>query len=199
MKTLATTVMILAAGVTHSALAQEPGTWSGKIGWHSLQTKSSNSNGITASDATGVTFDAIYTFSPQWSLDILAALPFSHDIKLKGAGTVGETKQLPPTVSAQYHFNPQGRINPYIGAGVNYTVFFNEKTRGALAGKSLDLKSSIGPAAQLGVDIELSRNLFFNADARWMSISTEARLDTASLGNVDINPYAAGISLGYRF
>jgi len=199
MKTLATAMMMLSAGMTNAALAAEPGTWSGKIGWHSLQSKSSNSNGITASDATGVTFDAIYTFSPQWSLDILAALPFAHDIKLKGAGIVGEAKQLPPTVSAQYHFNPQGRVNPYIGAGVNYTVFFNEKTRGALAGKELDLKSSMGPAAQLGVDIEVAPRLFLNVDARWMSISTEARLDTASQGNVDINPYALGISLGYSF
>jgi len=200
MKTLAVaTMMILTTAVANAAPATEPGTWSGKIGWHSLQTKSSNSNGITASDASSVTFDAIYTFSPAWSLDILAALPFTHDVKLKGVGNVGETKQLPPTVSMQYHFNPDGKVNPYLGAGLNYTVFFDEKTRGPLAGKNLDLKSSVGPAAQLGVDIELTPRLFLNVDARWMSISTEARLDTASLGSVDINPYALGVSLGYSF
>ena len=199
MKTLAAAMMVLTAAVANAAPTAEPGTWSGKIGWHSLQTKSSNSNGITASDASSVTFDAIYTFSPAWSLDILAALPFTHDVKLKGVGNVGETKQLPPTVSMQYHFNPDGKVNPYLGAGLNYTVFFDEKTRGPLAGKNLDLKSSVGPAAQLGVDIELTPQLFLNVDARWMSISTEARLDTASLGSVDINPYALGVSLGYSF
>jgi len=199
MKTLAATVMILAAGMSNAALAAEPGTWSGKVGWHSLQTKSSNSNGLNAQDASGVTFDAIYTFSPQWSLDILAALPFTHDIRLEGAGDVAETKQLPPTVSMQYRFNPQGRVNPYIGAGLNYTMFFDEKTRGALAGQDLNLKSSIGPAAQLGMDIQLTPRLFLNVDARWMSISSEARLNTASLGNVDINPYALGMSIGYAF
>ena len=199
MKTLAAAMMVLTAAVANAAPTAEPGTWSGKIGWHSLQTKSSNSNGITAGDASGVTLDAIYTFSPEWSLDILAAAPFSHDIKLKGVGTVAETKQLPPTVSAQYHFNPRGKVSPYIGAGLNYTVFFDEKTRGALAGRDLDLKSSVGPAAQLGLDIELAPRVFLNVDARWMSISTDARLDTASLGNVDINPYALGISVGYSF
>lgn len=199
MRTLAAAVMILSAGMTNAALAAEPGTWSGKIGWHALQAKSSNNNGITAEDAGGVTFDAIYTYSPRWSLDILAALPFSHDIRLDGAGIVGETKQLPPTISMQYHFNPEGKVNPYIGAGLNYTVFFNESTRGALAGHRLNLKSSVGPAAQLGVDVEVAPRLLLNVDARWMNISTEARLDTASLGNVDIDPYAIGMSIGYRF
>ena len=198
MKTL-TAMMMLAAGLANAAQAAEPGTWSAKAGWHSLQTKSSNSNGLTASSAAGVTFTAVYTFSPQWSLDILGAWPFTHDIRLKGAGIVGQTKQLPPTVSAQYHFNPHGRVHPYVGAGLNYTVFFDEKTRGALAGQDLDLKSSIGPAAQLGVDIELTRRLFLNVDARWMNITTAVQLDSTLLGHADINPYGVGISLGYSF
>lgn len=65
------------------------------------------------------------------AIELLAATPFSHDIKgtgaLAGVGKVGETKQLPPTLSVQYHFSPKASVRPYVGAGINYTIFFSEK------------------------------------------------------------------------
>ena len=33
---------------------------------------------------------------------------------------------LPPTLTAQYHFNPHGAVRPYLGAGVNYSIFSKE-------------------------------------------------------------------------
>jgi outer membrane protein len=90
-------------------------------------------------------------------------------------------------------------VSPYLGAGLNATIFFDEKTAGALAGSKLSLDNSFGVAAQAGVDFALSSQWLINLDARWIDIDTDARLDGASLGSVAIDPYAFGVSVGYRF
>src|SRR5690606_18520805 len=112
---------------------------------------------------------------------------------------VGETKHLPPTVSLQYHFAPAAKFRPYVGVGVNYTLFFSEDTQGALAGSKLELDPSFGLAAQLGADIALNDDWFVNLDLRWVDIDTDATLDGASLGSVAIDPVVFGLSIGRRF
>ncbi|MBL8267445.1 OmpW/AlkL family protein, partial [Steroidobacter sp.] len=87
----------------------------------------------------------------------------------------------------------------YVGAGLNYTLFFDEKTTGALDGADLELDPSWGLAAQLGLDVHLGGSWFANIDARWLDIDTDAKLDGASLGTVEIDPYAFGVSIGRRF
>ena len=47
----------------------------------------------------------VYMFTNYFGLELIAATPFTHDIKVKGLGgldirEVGDTKQLPPTLSA---------------------------------------------------------------------------------------------------
>ncbi len=86
-----------------------------------------------------------------------------------------------------------------MGAGVNYTLFFDEKTTGALAGSKLELDPSWGLGAQLGVDVQLSGDWFVNVDARWLDIDTDAKLNGANIGTVEIDPYAFGLSIGRRF
>ena len=75
-------------------------------------------------------------------------------------------------LSLNWHFNPNGVFRPYIGAGVNYTMFSGEETRGALAGNNLKLDDWIGAAGQVGVDIG-QRNWFFNANVRYIDLSTD--------------------------
>ena len=77
-------------------------------------------------------------------IEVLAALSFKHDIDIDGLGRVGSTQHLPPTLSLQYHFNGGGRISPFIGTGLNYIVFFDEETTGALDGSDLSLKDPWG-------------------------------------------------------
>jgi outer membrane protein len=151
-----------------------------------------------------LTFNATYFLSNSWAVELLAALPFSHDINLIGGSDlspkkVAETKQLPPTLSMQYHFLPGNNIRPYVGAGVNVTLFFDEGTTGALEDSHLSLGTSVGFAGQVGIDIDLSESVFLNIDARYMDISTKAKLDGVSLGNVRIDPWVYGVSLGFRF
>ena len=79
---------------------------------------------------------------------------------------------LPPTLSLNWHFNPNGMFRPYIGAGVNYTLFSGEETRARSSAPSLKLDDSIGAAGQVGVDIG-QRNWFFNANVRYIDMSSD--------------------------
>lgn len=187
-------VLLLGAFGTASA-----GNWLVRAGGHSVQPKSDNHSVVNVEAAQSLTFNVTYLITPNWGVEVLAALPFSHDINLNGGGKVGETKHLPPTVSVQYHFLPDLKVRPYVGVGLNGTIFFSEKTTGALAGSELSLDSSFGPTAQVGVDFAVSDAWFINVDARWMDIDTDAKLNGVSLGTVEIDPYAYGVSFGRRF
>ena len=105
---------------------------------------------------------------------------------------------LPPALSLNWHFNPNGMFRPYVGVGVNYTLFSGEETTGALSGADLTLDDSIGAAGQVGVDIG-QRNWFFNANVRYIDLSTDVELDGADLGSADLNPWVYGLHVGYRF
>ena len=196
---LAIATILAAMGLGPTAWAHDAGDWIVRTGFHSIQPKSRNHALVEVEDQTGLTFNVTYMFAPNWGVELLGALPFSHEITLNGAGVVAEANQLPPTLSAQYHFNPNGRVRPYVGAGLNYTFFFDERTYGALLGTKLELEPSFGPAAQLGVDVDFDSSWFINIDARWFDIDADAKLDGADLGAVEIDPYAFGISVGYRF
>jgi outer membrane protein len=200
MKTLlATTTILTAMSLAQPVAAQDAGEWIVRGGFHAMEPKSRNHALLDVASTTSLTFNVTYMFAPQWGVELLAGLPFLHGITLEGAGAVAETDLLPPTLSAQYHFNPNGRVRPYVGAGLNYTIFSDERTWGALQGKKLELGSSFGPAAQIGIDVDVIPGWFVNADVRWFDIDTDAKLDGADLGTVAIDPYAFGLTIGRRF
>jgi len=139
-------------------------------------------------------FNFTYMVNPNIGIELLAALPFQHDINLNG-NNIGDTKHLPPTVSVQYHLMPQGTVHPYVGLGLNYTTFFSESSSQG----NLKLDDSWGLAGQLGIDIDVAPNWFVNADLRYISIKSDARLNGVELGTVDINPWVLGLTVGTRF
>lgn len=192
-------------GLTVGALLAASGTagsaeWVVRAGAHTVVPKSNNHDVVNVDSGKSFTFNISYLWSERFGVELLAALPFSHDINLNsGAAKVAETRQLPPTLSMQYHFAPQARFRPYVGAGLNATIFFDEKTRGALEGSHLSLRRSFGLAAQVGADYAISDLWSLNFDARWMDIDTKATLSGTDLGSVRIDPYAVGISIARRF
>ena len=153
---------------------------------------------IEVDDGTSLTLTLTYMFSENWAFDVLAAWPFSHDITLGGV-EVASTDHLPPTFSAQYHFSPDAKFQPYVGAGVNYTTFFSTDTTGPLDGTKLDLADSFGLALQLGADIEINEQWFVNLDMRYIDLETDAKLDGAKLGTVAIDPWVYAIALRYKY
>ena len=199
MKLAAAIVSVLGMAAIPAVQAQDAGDWIWRVGVHNVRPKSDNHDVVNVDTGASLTFNGTYLFAPNWGVELLAAMPFAHDINLNGGGKVAETKHLPPTLSLQYHFNPNGAWRPYAGVGLNYTLFFDEKTVGALAGNELELDPSWGVAAQLGLDVNLGSDWFVNADVRWFDIDSDAKLNGADLGTVEIDPYAFGLAIGRRF
>ena len=187
------------------AMAQSKGDWTLSAGVHQVAPKSNN--GSLAGGTLKVDVDSDikptitgeYFIADNLGIEVLAALPFKHDINIAGLGRVGSTKHLPPVVTLQYHFNSQGKVSPFLGAGINYTTFFSEETGGALAGSTLKLDDSWGLAAHAGLDFAISEKAALRVDLRWMDIDSKVKLDGQKLGTVEIDPLAYGVSYVVKF
>jgi outer membrane protein len=165
----------------------------------------STSLGIGVDDNTtlGITFD--YFLSPNIAVEVVAALPFEHDIDVdSGVGPVGSTKHLPPTVLAQYHVGAEDAVfRPFVGLGLNYTIFFSEEVvadNGATA-TEIELDSSVGLAAQVGFNFEIDDAWGIHAMAMLVDIDTDATVTTSTLGTltstVEIDPWV--VMIGAKF
>src|SRR3972149_6103985 len=65
--------------------------------------------------------DLTYFITDHIAVEVIAAVT-PHDVSHEPTNLdLGEVWLLPPTVTLQYHFNPAGNLQPYVGAGVNYT------------------------------------------------------------------------------
>ena len=214
----------LATAITVPAAQAEQGDWLLKGGATMISPKSDNlklgdvdvpdvglvtNASLDVKDATSFGFTVTYMFADNWAVELLAAVPFKHDIKLSFdfegeslSAKIGETKHLPPTLSLQYHFIPNQMFSPYVGVGANWTIFSSEKLDPSLGAK-LSLSDSFGVAAQLGADINFSEQWFVNIDIRYVQIETDAKISdeesTEKIGTVKVNPMAYSIMLGYRF
>ncbi|AMY69578.1 OmpW/AlkL family protein [Frigidibacter mobilis] len=185
------------------ALAQSAGEWTLGVGLANVQPKDGNGKLATLEADIGnnvqptITFE--YFIMDNVGIEVLAATPFEHDVKLEGLGKIGKVQHLPPTVSLQYHFANASDITPFVGVGFNYTVFFKEKTSGALAGNRLQLEDSAGIALHAGLDYKISENGSLRADVRWMDIDSKVKLNGAKIGTAKIDPVVMGVSYVHKF
>ncbi len=112
---------------------------------------------------------------------------------------LGHVYLLPPTLTAQYHFLPDGQFRPYVGAGINYTLFFNEDSGVA---HGIDYDNGFGYALQVGMDIGIDDHWAINLDLKkvWLSTDVAVRaLGTTVYTDVDIDPWLFGLGIAYRF
>ncbi|HCW94624.1 OmpW/AlkL family protein [Stutzerimonas balearica] len=153
-----------------------------------------------------------YMLTDKVGLELLAATPFSHDVGTKGLGglKLGEIKHLPPTLSVVYYpLEKTSAFQPYVGAGINYTWFFDDKLtseaeNSALQLRGLDMKDSWGLAAQVGMDYMLTDNVMLNAQVRYIDIDTTGTTYSEAAGakikvDVDVDPFVYMVGLGYKF
>ena len=190
--------------VAPTAFAQSKGDITVGIGVHNVKPKSKNADlgggaWIEVGNSVRPTITGEYFIADNLGIEVLAALPFKHDINIDGLGRVGSTKHLPPVVSLQYHFNTAGKVSPLVGLGVNYTTFFSESTGGALAGSKLKLDDSWGLAAHVGMDIKVSERGAVRVDARWIDIDSDVKVDGAKLGTANIDPLVYGVAYVVKF
>ena len=207
---------MVAAG---SALAYQPGDFIVRAGVASVQPNEDSGNleldrmalpgtgaGVDNNEQIGLSFT--YMLTSNWALGLLAATPFEHDIKAKGVGVdAGSIKHLPPTLTVQYFpLDASSHWQPYVGLGVNYTLFFDESVDSELEGLfgpgNLKLDNSWGWAGQLGVDYLLDDHWLLNAAIWYLDIDTDATFKFAAnrlTANVDIDPWVFMLGVGYRF
>lgn len=165
---------------------------------------------VKVGDTITPELDFTYMITDNIGVEAIAGTS-RHTVKGVGPNLGGakllETNVLPPTVTLQYHFAPEGAVRPYVGAGVNYSLFFNTKAQGdlvAAAGKTdVKMKKSFGWAVQAGVDVPLNDKVFLNLDVKYIDLDTKATLYTQHLGRqsvkVDINPIVVGVGIGTKF
>jgi len=170
---------------------------------------------VEVDSATTLDIDITYMFTKNIGAELLLDIPAEHDINSEGStltslapGTIITTRVLPPALILQYHFIPDGMFRPYVGAGLNYTLFFDEEATDSLknglnGATDLDLDSSFGLALQAGFDYDLGNDWFVNADLKYIDMETTATFNTGALGrvevDVDINPWIIGVGIGRRF
>ena len=203
---LAPIAAAIALVVAAPAMAQSKGDFTVGIGVHNVAPKSDNGKlagntlAVEVGDNVRPTITGEYFVADNVGIELIAALPFKHDIDIKGLGEVGSTKHLPPTLSVQYHFlAPDAKIKPFVGAGVNDTWFFSEDTTGALAGNDLRLGNSWGLAAHAGIDFAISPKSAIRVDVRWIDIDSEVKLNKAKIGTVNIDPLVYGAAYVIKF
>ena len=158
--------------------------------------------------------DFTYFLTDNIALEaILATSP--HDIvgegTIEGLNEIAEVMVLPPTLTLQYHLMPNhSAFRPYVGVGVNYTIFYSQDATSSLEGvlgeTDVDLDDSVGVAFQVGADFPINDRWFLNADVKYIQIDTDATLTSAGEGGptvrtveVDLDPIVAGVGVGFRF
>ena len=194
-----------------SAFAQEPASATGTAGTFQVRLRAVTVspdpaatitvNGAAIGGKTSVTDSVIpeadfsYFLTDHIAVELIAGVT-RHTVNNTVAGRVASISLLPPTLTAQYHFDPQGAIRPYVGAGLNYTFFDNPAS--ALAG--MHFSHNVGFALQAGVDVPVRDGYFLNLDAKKLFLNTSA---TAAGGTVrakaSLDPWLVGVGVGLRF
>ncbi len=201
-------IILRAGAITVDPHESSSDIWVGALGTDVAGTKA------TLDSDTQLGLNFAYMVTDHVGVELLAATPFSHDVGVKGMpgafaglnGKLGELKHLPPTLSVVYYpLNAASAFQPYVGAGINYTWFFDTKLSSEAEDKGfsgLDLDDSWGLAAQVGMDYMLTDNVMVNAQVRYIDIDTQG---STSFGgrevevDVDVDPFVYMIGLGYKF
>lgn len=210
-----TATLLASMSMPYAASAYDKGDMVLRVGAAQVDARSSSDSlaaipgaTVDVEDDTSIGITFTYMLSDEFGLGVLAATPFHHDIEGDGVisalGTIAETKQLPPTVTLQYHFEGTKKFHPYVGAGINYTNFFSEDTKGALSASRISLDDSWGLALEAGMDFEIGNGWLLSGQVWWIDIDTEAKLSGGILPaqekiDVEIDPVVYMVSIGKRF
>ncbi|MBD9373578.1 OmpW family protein [Rhizobium sp. ARZ01] len=192
------------------AVAADPlGPWQirlralGVITNDSGHVKGISGSALSYSDTVVPELDISYYFTDNIAAELILGTTYAN-IDAAGSieelGKVGKTWLLPPTLTLQYHFTDFGAFKPYVGAGVNYTLFYNQSGKGKFS--DLDVKNEFGAALQVGFDYMLDEHWGVNLDVKKLFLEPEwkANFDGTSLsGKAKLDPWLIGTGLTYRF
>jgi len=205
---LAAAAAVLPMTASAQSTAAPTGNW--MIGARVLGIYPDVSTGIAGLDVdsqwTGE-LDFTYFFTPNIAAELIAGWA-KHTVTLNGT-SIGKVGLLPPTLTLQYHFTNLGAWKPYLGAGFNYTYFYDDSLQiptGFASPNSPAVNlhvtnNSWGGALQAGFDYQIQRNWYVNFDVKYVWINTDVVVNATgtNLGGLDINPWIWGVGVRYRF
>lgn len=141
--------------------------------------------------------DITYFLTENIAAELIAATA-EHSVSA-GSDTIGDVWVLPPTLTLQYHFTPKEKFSPYVGAGVNYTMFYGEDAKGIAT--DIDVDGGVGFALQAGFDYWLNDKWGLNADVKYIDLDVDVKVNGGALraDDVDLNPWVIGVGVSYRF
>jgi outer membrane protein len=154
---------------------------------------------IKISPAVTPELDFTYFFSKNLAAELILGTTH-HTVKVDDNGdktTLGKVWLLPPTINLQYHFTGK-EFTPYIGAGINYSLFYGVKDEAL----KLGYKNNIGFSTQAGFDYQLNDKWFLNVDLKKIFVKTDVTIKGTSpvvLSDVKVNPFIIGLGAGFKF
>ncbi len=169
---------------------------------------------LSVDDDTQLGLNFVYFYDNNWAVELLAATPFTHDVTIQDPNAVlgvdgaklAKVSHLPPTLSVLYYFDTASNFKPYVGVGLNYTIFYDEKFESAptsLGLTNLELDGSFGYSLQVGADYHITENWHVITSVRYIDINSNATFDVGgdNIGraNIDVDPMVYSIMLGYKF
>lgn len=151
---------------------------------------------VTADNQAVPEIDFSYFFTKNIAAElILATSP--HDMGTNNGIDLGDVWILPPTLTLQYHFNPEGTFRPYAGAGLGYIMYYNEDS-GAVS--NIKYEDGISYVMQAGFDYGINEHWAFNADIKKLYHETDVSIANGAItADVDLDPWIFGLGVAYRF
>lgn len=197
MKNRLIAVLLCAGSLVGGAAQAAQGDWLGRVrAIHISPDASSSALNLDVASRSTAELDFSYFVTNNLALELILATR-SHEVTASGAH-LGSVALLPPTLTLQYHFMPQETFRPYVGAGINYTRFYDiDLGSGAF---TVD-KNSWGGALQAGADIQISKTFFLNLDVKkiWIDTDVKSTATGATVANLKVNPVIFGIGIGMKF
>lgn len=212
MKKIAVAALAVSTLLSGNAFAHEAGEFFIRAGTATVRPTEGSDNvlgslgefKVNNNTQLGLTFT--YMATENIGIEVLAATPFQHKVGTQPTGEVATVHDLPPTLMAQWYFgDASSKFRPYIGAGVNYTTFFDNgfNDTGKEAGLSdLSLSDSWGFAGQVGLDYLINRDWLVNMSVWYMDIDTDVKFKANGVNQsvgTRLDPWVFMFTTGYRF
>jgi len=158
--------------------------------------------------------DFSYYITKNIATELILAAGTRHDVHINGydatnaathgSNQLGSVNLLPPTLTAQWHFNPDQTFDPYVGAGLSYVRAMDNGL--ALNGVPIRIsRNSFGPAIQAGFDYNLPDSKWlvnFDVKKIWFDTKVEVNLNNGGwkkIDQLDVDPWVVSVGFGRKF
>jgi outer membrane protein len=156
---------------------------------------------LTVDSNTIPEIDFSYYITKNIAAELILALGTRHDVDISGGAApqkLGSVNLLPPTLTAQWHFNPDQTFDPYAGAGLSYVRAMDRGLNSTLGAIHID-RNMWGPAIQAGLDINLQDKWLVNFDVKKIWFNTDVFLGASKIDSLDIDPWVVSFGVGKKF